>query len=178
MGTFFNRFAGCAGLFSSRTVERNSSSFPENEKSSSSMPVFVAASERHRTIANNVKRNATSLCDSEKEEEEEEVREGGRGGILLLLLLLVTILSFALWGKSVVKCFIEKIRIRNTHATIRARRTLEMSKELALARRCGVASSLSLSLFSRWFLFLSFFSLARVYADLFSLSLSLSFFRS
>ena len=34
--------------------------------------------------------------------------------------------------------------------------------------------SLSLSLFSRWFLFLSFFSLARVYADLFSLSLSLS----
>ena len=69
MGTFFNRFAGCAGLFSSRTVERNASSFPEKEKSSSSMPAFVfAASERHRTIANNVKRNATSLCDSEEEE--------------------------------------------------------------------------------------------------------------
>lgn len=54
---------------------------------SSSSLVFVAASERHRTIANKVKRNATSLCDSdeEDEEEEEEVREGGRAGILLIM---------------------------------------------------------------------------------------------
>ena len=52
---------------------------------SSSSLVFVAASERHRTIANKVKRNATSLCDSDEEEEDEEVREGGRAGILLII---------------------------------------------------------------------------------------------